>query len=529
MTRSWLNWKTLVIVALGLVIAGPLIRELASVAKLPTGVMQRGPAAPAETQAPSAPTSAPTEAPAPRHTAAAKAPKTAAAAANGQAIPSTGQPTILLNPGMVRPGTKVAVSGFGFDPGAVVDVMLKKSSGDAGTAVTLAKVDETGSFDATFIVPSNLASRSPTVAVQERNSNKAARTTALMPASMASVKLGKATGKPGDRISLSASGFEPEEDIKVYWGQLNGDPAATLHADGGGNVGQASVLIPVGAIGTTSIVLVGSKSQSLAIGQFYMLGLYPTVKASPWAVKSGNRINLSAKGFGPGETVLVYVNGMNGPPLMTVQTDGSGSFYGAGFVAPFGLKGKQSLILIGEQSRATVNSGFQVLPYTPSVQPSTYGGFPGTTLSFYASGFAPNEVVLVYKARGRAGGGQLVTAFRVDGRGRAAAAGHYMVAGDDQGKVSFTAVGRLSQGTAVATVTIDHSDVPVQVPPQPQYTLPPDLQPTPAPSGKPGNQPGEQPTNSPPPSQGAGDQTPTDQGTTDQGAAGQDQTPAPGG
>src|SRR5215469_1749310 len=288
MTRAWRNWKTLVIVALGLVIAGPLIRELASVAKLPTGVMQRGAAAPAETQAPSAPTSAPTEAPAPRRTAAAKAPKTAAAAANGQAIPSTGQPTILLNPGMVRPGTKVAVSGFGFDPGAVVDVMLKKSSGDAGTAVTLAKVDETGSFDATFIVPSNLASRSPTVAVQERNSNKAARTTALMPASMASVKLGKATGKPGDRISLSASGFETEEEIKVYWGQLNGDPAATLHSDGGGNVGQASVLIPVGAIGTTSIVLVGSKSQSLAIGQFYMLGLYPTVKASPWAVKPGD-------------------------------------------------------------------------------------------------------------------------------------------------------------------------------------------------------------------------------------------------
>jgi len=478
--RSWLNWRTFVVIAIGLVVAGPLLRELLSVVRLPNSAAERAAPAPAESEPPA------TQATAPARNASVKAPKASTITVNGQSIPSAGQPTILLNPGLVRPGTKVAVSGFGFDPGSIVDVVLKKSASDAGTAVTLAKADETGSFGTTFIVPSNMGARSPTVLAQERNSNKVAQTKALMPAGMASVKMGKATGKPGDKLSLSASGFEPEEEVKVYWGQLNGDPAATLHADGGGNIGQASVLIPVGAIGTTSIVLVGSKSQSLAIGQFYMLGLYPTVKAQPYALKSANRISLSAKGFGPGETVLIYVNGMNGPPLMTVPTDGSGSFSGAGFVVPFGLKGQQSLILIGEQSRAVVNSGFLVLPYTPSVQPSTYGGFPGTTLSFYATGFAPNEVVLVYKGRTRTGGGNLVSAFRVDGRGRAAAAGQYMIPGEDQGKVTFTAIGRLSQGAATATVNVEHSDVPAQVAPQPKYTLPPDLQePTPTPSVRP--------------------------------------------
>ena len=469
-------------VAVALVVAGPLIRELASVVKPPNSVGLKGAPAPVESQAPSTPT----EAPAVRHSSA-RAPKGTTINVNGEAIPTTGQPTVLLNPGLVRPGTKVAVSGFGFDPGAVIDVLLKKDAVDAGTAVTLTKTDETGSFGTTFVVPENLGSRSPTVLAQERNSNKTAQTKALLPAGMAAVKLGKMTGKPGDSISLSATGFEPEEQVKVYWGQLNGDPAATLHADGGGNVGQASIQIPVGAIGTTSVVLVGSRSQSLAIGQFYMLGLYPTVKVQPYAVKSANRINLSAKGFGPGETVLVYVNGMNGPPLMTVPADGNGNFSGVGFTVPFGLKAQQSLILIGEESRAVVNSGFIVLPYIPSVQPSTYGGFPGTTLSFYATGFAPNEVVLVYKGRTRTGGGELVTAFRVDNRGRAAAAGRYTIPGEDQGKVVFAAIGRQSQGTATASVTVDHSDVPVEVPPQPKYTLPPDLQePTPAPSGRPG-------------------------------------------
>lgn len=521
MKRSWLSWRTFVVIAIGLVVAGPLLRELVSVVRLPNSAAERGAPAPAESQAPSTPTTAPAR------NSSVKAPKTSTISVNGQSIPSAGQPTILLNPGLVRPGTKVAVSGFGFDPGSVVDVVLKKNASDAGTAVTLAKADETGSFGTTFIVPSNMGARSPTVLAQERNSNKVAQTKALMPAGMATVKMGKAAGKPGDKISLSASGFEPEEEVKVYWGQLNGDPAATLHADGGGNIGQASVLIPVGAIGTTSVVLVGSKSQSLAIGQFYMLGLYPTVKAQPYALKSANRISLSGKGFGPGETVLIYVNGMNGPPLMTVPTDANGSFSGAGFVVPFGLKGQQSLILIGEQSRAVVNSGFTVLPYTPSVQPSTYGGFPGTTLSFYATGFAPNEVVLVYKGRTRTGGGNLVSAFRVDGRGRAAAAGQYMIPGEDQGKVTFTAIGRLSQGAATATVSVEHSDVPVQVAPQPKYTLPPDLQePTPSPSVRPtapagGAAPGH--TTVPPPGAGAAGQATPGAGQ----APGQTQVPTP--
>jgi len=61
-----------------------------------------------------------------------------------------------------------------------------------------------------------------------------------------------------------------------------------------------------------------------------------------------------------------------------------------------------------------------------------------------------------------------------------------MIPGDDQGKVTFTAVGRLSQGAATATVNVEHSDVPVQVAPQPKYTLPPDLrEPTPTPSIRP--------------------------------------------
>src|SRR5262249_27895389 len=193
MKRSWLNWRTFVVIAIGLVVAGPLLRELVSVVRLPNSAAERGAPAPAESQAPSTPTTAPAR------NSSVKAPKTSTISVNGQSIPSAGQPTILLNPGLVRPGTKVAVSGFGFDPGSIVDVVLKKSASDAGTAVTLAKADETGSFGTTFIVPSNMGARSPTVLAQERNSNKVAQTKTLMPGTRAHGKMGTAHGKPGSQ------------------------------------------------------------------------------------------------------------------------------------------------------------------------------------------------------------------------------------------------------------------------------------------------------------------------------------------
>src|SRR5205085_4216268 len=50
------------------------------------------------------------------------------------------------------------------------------------------------------------------------------------------------------------------------------------------------------------------------------------------------------------------------------------------FIAPYQLKGRQTLNLIGEQSRATASSGLQIMPFSPQAQPSTWGGMPGTSM-----------------------------------------------------------------------------------------------------------------------------------------------------
>jgi len=106
---------------------------------------------------------------------------------------------------------------------------------------------------------------------------------------------------------------------------------------------------------------------------------------------------------------------------------------------------------------------------------------PGTTVSFYASGFAANEVVEVYLGRGQGNSGQLVSAFRVNSKGSAAAAGTYVIPNGTGPALYFTMVGQQSGGTATAKVSVTTPSQPVTVPSQPPYVLPPSLGGTPSP------------------------------------------------
>ena len=108
-----------------------------------------------------------------------------------------------------------------------------------------------------------------------------------------------------------------------------------------------------------------------------------------------------------------------------------------------------------------MDSGFDILPYSPSAQASTYGALPGTTISFYASGFAANEVVEVYLGRGQGNSGTLVSAFRVNSHGSAAAAGNYVIPNGTGPALYFTMVGQQSGGTATAKVSVTTPSQPV--------------------------------------------------------------------
>jgi hypothetical protein len=228
------------------------------------------------------------------------------------------------------------------------------------------------------------------------------------------------------------------------------------------------------------------KTHTTATVPYTMIGLYPSVLTHPYAVRDGKPVAFRGSGFAPNEQILIYLDSSRGVPALTATADSSGKFT-VSFVVPFGLKGKNTLTAVGEQSRASTSSGLDILPYSPSAQASTYDAAPGTELTFYASGFAANEVVLVYAQH------QLVSAFRVDSKGSAAAAGRYMVPSGAGNGLIFTLRGQKSGGSAAAKVKLIAPAQPVNIPPQPPYVLPPSLGGKPPPSHSPASSPASHP------------------------------------
>jgi hypothetical protein len=112
------------------------------------------------------------------------------------------------------------------------------------------------------------------------------------------------------------------------------------------------------------------------------------------------------------------------------------------------------------------------LPYMPNAQTSTYGGLPGTTISFYASGFARSEIVHAYVGSTQNSPGTMVSCFRTNDKGNAVAAGSYVIPGGAQGKLSFKLIGVKSNGVATTTMSVSAPPSPVQVPQQPPFTCP---------------------------------------------------------
>lgn len=396
----------------------------------------------------------------------------------GRSISVERGPVILLNPSTARQGSSIGVAGSGFDPGATVDLVVKRQENEAGDAVTFFQVDKSGTFGGiNFTIPDTLSTGPFFVEARERKPDgagysKIAQVTGTVAGGSAQVKLGTQVGQPGNSVELSAKGFSPDEIVAVYWNSLESTAIGSFRSDGKGAAERAQIKVPYGAVGNNSFIFVGEKSQSPVTANFLMLSLFPSVELSSYALKADNVLNFGLKDFGPSEDILVYLNNPNGDPIATVQTRPDGTFSGGGgFLVPFVLRGQQTLIFIGQQSKAPATASFDILPYTPNAQPSTYGGRPGTTVTFYGSGFARNETVHVYTGRSKDSAGKEVACFATDERGNVGAGGQYVIPSDaPAGQLLFTMVASKSLASTTAAIEVMASDVPVQVPPQGEFT-----------------------------------------------------------
>lgn len=387
----------------------------------------------------------------------AQTPADAATTLNSSDIVTDRQAFILLNPATVRPGSSVGVTGSGFDPGSQIDFTLKRKADEKGQGIGFVQADKGGSFGGfSFTLPDTFSSGNFILVAKQHDGKHETSAIGRLTANSPVVTFGTQVGKPGDDIAFSLKGFSPREEVKVYWNSLGAQPVATLQMDEGGGLLSGSIPVPFGAVGNNSFIFVGEKSQSPVTVPFLMLNLYPVASISAYAAKADTTLTFDGSGFGPKERVRVYLNSVQSVPVGIIEADDTGSFEGAGaFLIPFDLKGKNSFILLGEQSQAPATVSFDVLPYTPYAEASTYGGRPGTTITFYGQGFARNEVVHIFVGRGQGSPGEEVTCAKTDRLGSLVAGGSYTIPHNaEPGKLSFSLVGSKSRAEATAVMEV---------------------------------------------------------------------------
>lgn len=394
-------------------------------------------------------------------------------------------PLMLLNPSTVRPGSTVGITGSGFDPVTVIDFYLVGASVPQGTPQAgqpepqsaqpsaFVQTDKGGTFGGVNITLTKQFGAGPfAIEARQRKGDKTARATGVVTLGTPQVQLGTNAGKPGDNVEINAQGFVPNEELKMYWNSLGGVPITTFTADDFGNLNKVAIRVPFGAVGNNAFIFMGDKSQSPVTMPFLQLALFPSVELSSYAIKADNVLAFTGKDFGPFERVLIYLNTPDGSPITAINSDGAGGFANTGgFIVPFELTGQQTLIFIGEQSRAPSTASFDVLPYTPSVQPSTYGGRPGTRVTFYGNGFARQEIAHVFLGRSKDDPGREVSCFLTDLQGNAASKGEYVIPGNArQGNLVFTVLGAKSRATASTSVEVLATEGPVDVPDEGPFT-----------------------------------------------------------
>ena len=155
-------------------------------------------------------------------------------------------------------GAVTNISGEGFAPNELVNILWNYSGPTTGTIVTSAYAGISGTFSGSFNIPSN-ANGIYTVAAVGATSNSVTQNTFTIGNGLA---VSPTTISPGNSVTAAGTGFQNNESVAFYLDSTAGSLLGTAIADASGNV-SATITIPAAtAPGNHSVIGVGQTSNS---------------------------------------------------------------------------------------------------------------------------------------------------------------------------------------------------------------------------------------------------------------------------
>jgi large repetitive protein len=245
---------------------------------------------------------------------------------------------------------------------------------------------------------------------------------------------------PGQSLSLSGSGFAPNESVTVMYG---GSQIASTSASAGGSFTLNGLSLPLSLHNTTAtLTFTGATSAmpvllTLTIGQ-----LYPSVTPSSWYTAPGSVISVTGGGFGPNEPVTVTA----GTRTATTTANGSGAFSIGSFALPASGGGSVTLSAVGATSGASTGVSIGLSTISPWLTFSTYWTGGGTPLTIFGNGYAGGEQVRLFA------GSQTLGTTTANGSGAFTFAGSAPLA--PAGSITINGTGLTSGVTGSGAITI---------------------------------------------------------------------------
>jgi outer membrane protein assembly factor BamB len=225
-------------------------------------------------------------------------------------------------------GSRLSITGYGYNPGELINLQWNYSGPGTGTTITTTTAGVDGAFAASFLIPTVAAGSYPVAAVGTSSQIVSQQAFTINN----SLAADPTTSSPGTSIIASGTGFIAGESVQLYLDSSTGTPLTTTNADSNGNI-SASVALPTSTTpGAHTIIGVGqtslqSLSASLAIdtawGDFGFDPAHHRYNPNEYGLNTSNVANLKSKWTAP------TASGLRGSPIYANGTVYMGTYDGS--------------------------------------------------------------------------------------------------------------------------------------------------------------------------------------------------------
>lgn len=347
-------------------------------------------------------------------------------------------PAVSPNSWYILPGQTISFTGTGFAPNESIQATYNNAT--IGSTTTNAS----GSFTLGGVsLPLSLHNTTASVTFKGATSGASASATLTIGQLFPSITPSTWYTAPGSIISISGSGFAPNEAVTV----VAGSSSASTTANATGSFTVGSLALPKTANTKVTITATGATSGAVGTASITLSALSPWLSFSTYWAQGGSPLTIFGNGFAGGEMVSI-VSGTQSLGTTTALGNGSFSFAGA---VPFAPAGPVTITATGASSGAAGSGTLTVAPVYTSFTLGSYAVKRGTALELIGSGYLPNEPVQITTGNT---GSTVVLTITASASGTFDNSSYIIPANTTPGNMTVTAYGTHSFDTKTVTLYV---------------------------------------------------------------------------